>query len=232
MYRKYSYFTDNWALFQNFDQWIVSKLPLIRGNVYEFGCGLKPLKELILQYADNYTGVDWENSLHDVHPDIFADLNKPLGMLNDSIADTVISFSVMEHLYNPANLVNEGYRILKPGGYMLLQIPFQWWVHEAPYDYCRFTRYGLQKIFEGAGFTDIIIEEQCLFWTTWIIKLNYHLSGTILCRIRPGILQRAVRVLLFKPFFLVNQSIAILLDKINPNPTETQGYTVVAKKPL
>lgn len=229
MYRKHSYFSDNWALFKNFDKWVLSKTHLFRGATYELGCGLKPQKQLILQFADSYIGVDWESSLHDVKPEIYADLNKPLVMIEDNVADTVISFSVMEHLYNPTNLINEAYRILKPNGAMLLQIPFQWWVHEAPYDYCRFTRYGLQKIFGDAGFKEIIVEEQCLFWTTWIIKFNYHITGTILDKIRPYKLQRLIK-LLISPLFFLNQSIGLFLDEINPNPTETQGYTVIAYK--
>ncbi len=226
---KYSYFDLNYSIFLTNNNWLKKNKHLIIGNAYELGCGLQPLRKFILETADKYVPVDWEESVHDVKPDIYADLNKPIDKIADNVADSIISISVMEHLYNPANLVNESYRILKPGASMLLQIPFQWLVHDAPYDYCRFTRYGLQKLFNNAGFVDVQIQEQILFWTTWTLKFNYHLDSHIVSHIRPFKLQRLARFLI-KPIYFLNQAMALCLDKINKNPEEAGCYFVVAKK--
>jgi SAM-dependent methyltransferase len=42
-------------------------------------------------------------------------------------------------------------RTLKPGGRLLVAAPHEWEVHQAPHDYFRFTRYGLEYLLDGAG---------------------------------------------------------------------------------
>ena len=74
--------------------------------------------------------------------DIVADLNKPLP-IESEVADVVVSISVLEHLCEPMTMLSESFRILKPGGSILLQVPWQWWIHEAPYDFYRYSPYGL-----------------------------------------------------------------------------------------
>ena len=70
-------------------------------------------------------------------------------------------------------MLNEAFRILKPGGAIVLQVPWQWRVHEAPHDYFRYTPYGLKYLFEKAGFVDVVVEPQSGFFTMWILKMNY-----------------------------------------------------------
>ncbi len=102
-----------------------------RGNLYDLGCGEMPYMEWLLHFADTYTGVDWGSTLHELKADILADLNEPLPIENE-VADTVISLSVMKHLREPRVFLSQANRILKQGGAMILQVPFMWWVHEAP----------------------------------------------------------------------------------------------------
>ena len=138
------------------DKNLVELRGYLRGHLYDLGCGEMAYRDWLLNYADTYTGVDWGSTPHEFKADIHADLNEPLP-IESEVADTVISLSVMEHLCEPQVFLNEANRILKPSGAMVLQVPFMWWVHEAPYDYYRYTRYGLQYIFEKAGFSDIMI---------------------------------------------------------------------------
>lgn len=116
---------------------------LLKGVLADLGCGPRPFKLDILKYADTYTGVDWKNSLHDTTADIIEDLNQPLAIDSQSF-DSVVSFEVLEHLCEPQMMLKEANRILKKSGVFMLSMPFQWWVHEEPWDYQRFTRYGLE----------------------------------------------------------------------------------------
>jgi ubiquinone/menaquinone biosynthesis C-methylase UbiE len=79
------------------------------------GAGESPYKTFFLQHAKKYVAVDWAGSLHNTKADIAADLNKPLP-IESAVADTVVSLSVMEHLCEPQTMLNEAFRILKPGG--------------------------------------------------------------------------------------------------------------------
>jgi 2-polyprenyl-3-methyl-5-hydroxy-6-metoxy-1,4-benzoquinol methylase len=47
-------------------------------------------------------------------------------LFGDSIFDVVISFDVFEHIPDTNLHLNEIYRVLKPGGYYLLQTPNKW----------------------------------------------------------------------------------------------------------
>ena len=58
----------------------------------------------------------------------------------------------MEHLREPGCALAEIARTLVPGGPLLLAAPHEWEVHQAPYDYFRYTRYGLAYLLEKAGF--------------------------------------------------------------------------------
>jgi hypothetical protein len=124
-------------------------------------------------------------------------------------------------------MLNEAFRILKPGGNIILQVPWQWWIHEAPYDFFRYTPYGLRYLFEKAGFTDIVIEPQAGYFTTAILKWNYFS-----CRLirGPKPLRWVIKTCLLPCWYLA-QKIAPLLDQLDRHwALETFGYMVTAKK--
>ena len=95
-----------------------------------------------------------------------------------------------------------------------------WHVHEPPFDYYRFTKYGLEYILRKNGFSKIEIKENTGFWQTIVLKINYYST-----KIAIGPLK-----ILLIPFWFVSQVIAPYLDKINPHPSETASYTIVAIK--
>lgn len=216
----------NWLIYDIGDQWLLKHVSLYKGVLYDLGCGEMPYRDWLLQYADTYTGVDWGNTLHKLNADILADLNQRLPIENE-IADTVVSFSVMEHLPEPQNMLNEAYRILKPGGAMILQVPFMWWVHEAPFDYYRYTCHGLKYMFEKAGFTDVSVYPQTGFWVMWTLKFNYQSMRLI----RGPWLARNIIRLLLGAVWAIDQRIAPWLDRHWKSEEETAGYIVVTHKP-
>jgi SAM-dependent methyltransferase len=216
----------NWVVYDVADEFITKYATHYKGILYDLGCGTKPYEVYFKQYCDSYVGVDWSDTLHDLKADVVADLNKTFP-IDNKVADTLVSFSVMEHLCEPQLFLNESYRILKEEGVFVLQVPFMWHVHEEPYDFYRFTEYGLKYMFKKAGYTNVTVEASTGFWVNWFVKLNYQLV-----RIMPGnsLKKKLLRVLL-KPFINYNQRLALYLDKRWPKTDkETQGYWVVAKK--
>lgn len=217
----------NWLIYDIGDKFLQKYTPYYKGVMYDLGCGEAPYKEYFLQFADSYTGVDWTKTLHNSKADVVSDLNKKIE-LEDETADTIISLSVMEHLCEPQVFLNESYRILRPGGTMILQVPWQWWIHEAPHDYFRYTSYGLKYLFKKAGFIDIQVEPQTGFFTTWIVKMNYF-SARFIRGPRP--LRWVIKGILI-PFWTIGQISAPYLDKLDRNwAAESQGYFVLARKP-
>lgn len=68
--------------------------------------------------------------------------------IEDSRFDTVVAIEVFEHLKSPSQALNEIARVLKPGGEIVVSIPFMFRVHGDPHDYQRLTSSGLQVLFE------------------------------------------------------------------------------------
>lgn len=124
----------NWIVYKTNQEFLSQLSGNFRGRLYDLGCGEMPYKTWLFNYADQYTGVDWSSSLHDLNADILADLNEPLP-IESKVTDTVMSLSVMEHLREPQVFLNEARLIHKPGGSIVLQVPLMRWVHEAPYDF-------------------------------------------------------------------------------------------------
>jgi len=216
----------NWLIYDIGDNFLKRYTHLYKGALYDLGCGESPFRDFFLQYADDYKGVDWAGSFHDTKADIAADLNKPLPICS-GVADTIVSLSVMEHLCEPQLMLDEAYRILKPGGSMILQVPWQWWIHEAPYDFFRYTPYGLKYLLEKSGFTEVHCEAQSGFFTMLVLKINYF--SRVFIR-GPNLIRYSIRMVL-KCLWYVGQKLAPILDRIDKNwDAETTGYFIVAIK--
>ena len=128
------------------------------GALCDLGCGTAPLYIKYKDYADEVVLVDWDNSFHDnQYLDYTCDLSKPLPF-KDETFDSIILSDVLEHIPNPAQLLNEIYRCLKSRGVLLLNVPFFYWIHEAPHDYFRFTEHMLRIMADEANLTLLQIE--------------------------------------------------------------------------
>ncbi|OHE72202.1 MAG: methyltransferase type 11 [Verrucomicrobia bacterium GWC2_42_7] len=217
----------NWLIYDICDKFLQKYTPYYKGILYDLGCGESPFRDFFLSYADKYVGVDWSESYHKTKADIITDLNFPLPVESE-VADTIVSLSVMEHLFDPQMMLNEAFRILKPEGMIILHIPWQWWIHEEPYDFYRYSPFGLNHLFAKAGFVEIVVEPQAGFFTTAILKWNYFTNRFV----RGSKELRWVIKTCMTPFWYLGQKLAPPLDKLDRNwALETSGYFVTARKP-
>lgn len=217
---KVNYLSHNWLVHLLHNRVFRKNSRYIKGKVIDLGCGVAPYKQDVIDLGAEYTGVDWSNSKHHVNPDVIADLTQPLPFENQSF-DTALSFQVMEHLPTPQSFLNECFRILREDGTLFLTVPFQWRVHEAPYDFFRYTLYGLEYLINEAGFKECRIEEVGGFWYTWLLKWNYFLAS----KFAP----KPIRFL-FAPFWFINQGFALGMDRVITSKSEAGGYVVLATK--
>ncbi|MBU0633351.1 class I SAM-dependent methyltransferase [bacterium] len=216
----------NWLAYEMMDRWLEEYSKHYKGTLVDLGCGEAPYKEYFLQYAKKYIGVDWTKTLHNSKADIVSNLNEKIE-LEDNCADTIISISVMEHLCEPQIFLNESHRILNDGGMMILQVPWQWWIHEAPHDYFRYTPYGLEYMFKKAGFDEIYVQPMSGFFSMWFLKMNYF----SLRWIKGSALRKALTKALLVPIWYGVQKMAPWLDgKHRGWALESAGYFVTAKK--
>lgn len=146
---------------------ISSLAPNIKGDVLDFGCGSKPYESLFVN-AKSYVGVDIELSGHnhkDSKVDYFYDGKKL--PFNDASFDAIVCFEVLEHVFNIEEVLAEIYRVLKPNGQLLISIPFAWEEHEIPYDFARYTSFGITRILNINNF-DVV---KLIKTTTYILAV-------------------------------------------------------------
>jgi ubiquinone/menaquinone biosynthesis C-methylase UbiE len=127
-------------------------------NILDLGCGNGHITEEIRQLGFDVTGVDI-NPPKGKHPlqYVTADITKQISVIKDNTFDIVFSKSVIEHLREPDHMVNEAYRILKPGGIFICMTPSYKHSYEESFyidhtHYTPFTRYSLETICELSGF--------------------------------------------------------------------------------
>ena len=84
---------------------------------------------------------------------------------DSNVFDTIICTQVLEHVKKPQLVLNELFRVLKPGGVVCISAPQGWGVHQAPHDYFRFTCYALSYLLRNAGFGKISIKPSCGYYS-------------------------------------------------------------------
>lgn len=77
--------------------------------------------------------------------------------VSDATYDTVLCSEVLEHVANPHAALREICRVLRPGGALLLSVPFLARLHEEPHDYFRYTEHGLRAMLNPAFYVDEIV---------------------------------------------------------------------------
>lgn len=128
-----------------------------KGKLLDLGCGKVPLFEVYKDYVTDNICVDWKNTLRkNEYLDYEFDLNEKIPFNNGEF-DTIILSDVLEHIPQPEKLWQEMSRILGPGGKIIMNTPFYYWVHEAPYDYYRYTKYSLKRFVNLTGFKLLLL---------------------------------------------------------------------------
>jgi SAM-dependent methyltransferase len=120
------------------------------------GSGRSPWKPLLTARGVEVTSLDVEDRAGEV--DLIADLQDMPAVADASIR-TVLCTQVLEHLPRPWDALAEIRRVLVPGGHLILSVPHLSVIHEAPHDYYRYTRYGLQALCERSGLEVVRIVE-------------------------------------------------------------------------
>ena len=85
----------------------------------------------------------------------------------DKSLDTIIISDVLEHISDPCKLWSEMSRILSPGGHIIGNSPFLYWIHEAPFDYHRMTPSAIELYIKTAGLELISVESLGSILDTW-----------------------------------------------------------------
>ena len=142
------------------------------GTVVDVGCGVAPYRDLF-RHA-HYIGIERAGGSRfgsaKGGADVLYDGSRlPLA---DGCVDNVLCNQVLEHIFEPVAFLNELHRVLRPGGRLMLTVPFAWDEHEQPYDYARYSSFGLRYLAGKSGF-DVVdarrtLADASLFAQLWL----------------------------------------------------------------
>jgi|APSaa5957512535_1039671.scaffolds.fasta_scaffold77422_2 SAM-dependent methyltransferase len=123
--------------------------------IYEFGSRQMPGQELYanlrpLFKEKEYVGADY---IDGPGVDLVLDLRSI--DLPDNSVGSALCMEVIEHVNEPFTAMNELYRVLKPGGVLVMSAPMNLEIHGSPYDYWRFTPEGFKELTKEFEFSFI-----------------------------------------------------------------------------
>lgn len=125
--------------------------PNLNGKLLDVGCESKPYLALCNNVSE-YIGLEIsdEGNRNNRVADVLYD-GKTMPFDEEEF-DCVMTNQVFEHVFNPNTFLKEINRVTKMEGVMLLTVPFVWDEHGQPYDYARYSFFGLKHILNKHGF--------------------------------------------------------------------------------
>lgn len=141
--------------------------------------------------------------------------------------DAVISTEVLEHVSNPQKVIDEFYRILKLKGKLFLTTPQQYMMHQKPYNFFYFTRYGLESLLKNAGFKKYKIEPMGGYFLALADMIKFN---SLLVKEANKIIYSPLKIIGFPFTQILFPLILSSLDFIDKKRDWTMGYIVEAIK--
>jgi SAM-dependent methyltransferase len=195
----------------------------LNGRLLDVGCGRKPYRELFL--TNEYVGleIDTPENRANKQADFFYNGNSfPFA---DQDFNGAVCNQVLEHVFTPDLFLGEIHRVLKPGGLLLLTIPFVWDEHEQPWDYARYSSFGLKSLLSKNGFE--VLEQQKI---NADVRVLFQLVNAYLFKVlwtRWSVVNLLICATIMAPFNILG----VLLYKVLPdNPDLYLDQVVLARK--
>jgi len=247
----YRYFVNN-TIFPYFRMLMTHKLrniaSMATGKLLDIGCGNQPYRNLFKNVAE-YIGTNSEkyysaNYFSKMKTDYIVEdgCNLPFG---DREFEFVTNFQVLPVFSDPSCFLQEVKRVLKDGGVFIITTDFMYPIWNAPYNYVRFTQYGLEELARQNGFDILYLDNFGGYWSMRARNKEKYIKdmpAILLQKIskNQGILSKMyllLSLILFLPLLLIlpiylNLSFVIYhyLDKIFYNPDFTTNYILVLRK--
>jgi SAM-dependent methyltransferase len=213
-----------------------------RARVLDAGAGTRPYAEIF--HRQQYESCDMPGGFYEQKHTFecwLHEIPQP-----DNTYDAVILTQVLEHVPDPAAVLRELRRILKPGGRILLSVPLSGPLHGEPWHFFQFTHHGLAVLAQKTDLQFASCEKiGGAFWQlgkrtpdAFAKLLKQYDPGRARKRGQPVWLAVAMSIVLF-PLWLVGLTISAWvlrplcywLDRLDIRKDFTLGYTAVLSKP-
>lgn len=186
------------------------------GSVLDYGCADLPYRHFFPEDI-SYVGADLPGN-----PVASLELNQDGTVpVEDGLYDAVISTQVLEHVVDPPLYLSECFRVLRPGGRLMLSTHGIFVYHPDPEDYRRWTAAGLKATIRDAGF-----EIERLEGVIGLLPMSLQLGQDAVYWKLP----KRLRPLLA----FVMQKLIALTDRLHGDGSRRMNasvYVVIAEKP-
>lgn len=176
-----------WLFLRSALKWQRLQMAEMKGRVLDVGCGGKPYATWLSPGVTEYLGIDVEAG---EAVDVVVASDRPWPFQPDCF-DAVLCTQVLEHVPDRAMLIAEISRVLKPGGRLVLTVPFLYPEHGQPFDFARFTQAQIRDFFapdfeiidlQAAGGAGTVIATLLLTW------IENAMNGSIASRMIKGVI--------------------------------------------
>lgn len=222
--RKWSMWKFNWLANHKIIRALEKARVHARGELLDMGCGRKPFAPLFEGRIQRYWGTDLSVSPYLGHARLDAFARAEAQPFRDASFDTVMGLSMLTYLPEPVRMLHEAHRVLRPGGVLILEFTQMVPLHDEPYDYFRFTRYGAAYLLQQAGFEAV---EYIAIGGLWARVGLSTIAG--LNRINRGP-ARIVTEIPVRVLYVLVQGVCEVLDRIFFDPREVLSHLVVARR--
>jgi SAM-dependent methyltransferase len=205
-----------------------------RGVVLDVGCGAQPLRPL-LPDGVTYIGIDIAESEqrfgYRTSDTRYFEGN--VWPVEDASVDVAFATETLEHVDDPPQFLSEAFRVLRPGGRLMLTVPFSARWHFVPYDYWRFTPTSLDMLLRGAGLSDVRVYARGNALTVACYKDMALILPLLLPQSRgaPERMARRLAGIAASPMLLALAAVANLSLR-RAGGDDCLGYTAFAVRPL
>lgn len=196
----------------------------VRGVLLDFGCGMQPYRRFLAPSV-SYVGADIE-----ARPGVEAVTIEPGGPMpfaSDRF-DAVLCTQVFEHVADLDPVVAEIARVLKPGGRLILSVPFIFQLHGRPHDYRRLSEYGVRQVL--AGFEVEEVRLQGAVGSSLAVLLLNWLDNQASASVLLGV-ARFVLLPVWVVFCLAVNLAGCIIDRLDTTRTNYGNVLVTVRKP-
>lgn len=128
---------------QNLEAWVLARVPHLSTPILDVGTAKRdrpwlPTPRLTLDQSAGRGA------------DVIGDIEH-LDGIADHHFGSVVCTEVLEHVVHPDRAVRELRRVTRPGGTLVVSVPWLYPIHPTPLDLRRFTLQGLTMLLEEAG---------------------------------------------------------------------------------